>query len=642
MREAQRSACRILAIAASAVLISHVLASGTIGEGESKVYEVKAGDDWIPFEEHRDILEGSALDFSGMGFADAPAGKHGWLRNVGGHFEFEDIPGRRQRFYGVNLCFSANYPDHELADVLVRRFRRLGYNSIRIHHYDAFAVEGSRDSVTLNEANMEKLDYLVAAAIREGLYITTDLFVSRSRAIRNIRASRPGTSDMQLFKALCAVYDPAFENWAAFAKNFLEHRNRYTGRRYIDEPAMPLIVLVNEGGLFMGWKRGVRDDPRILASWKSWLSGKRAVDPSFAAGMDAESLPENYYDPKTRPVIEQWAGGLEVKMVARMKAYLRSLGCKALVSNDNSGTHYTARKGLAGDYDYIDDHLYVDHPSFLEKGWNPPSACPNVNQLLGDNRIVPLEKYFPRVKGKPFTLSEWNFAGPGRYRGTGGVLTGATGAMKDWDGLWRFAYSHGKENLGDADMRAPGYFDLASDPLALASERTGILLFLRSDMPVGGSDRLKLDRERGSFTIDTPRTVAGFAPEGRIDAGVLSAQLSDCPATVCVHSLDGEAIAKSNRMLFVHLTDVQGDGAKFSDDSMTTLLKWGARPLVRNGAAEVTLALDASSGFCVWELAASGRRIGKVTSSVSKERLRFKASVCGQGGARMLYEIVRE
>jgi hypothetical protein len=95
-------------------------------------------------------------------------------------------------------------------------------------------------------------------------------------------------------------------------------------------------------------------------------------------------------------------------------------------------------------------------------------------------------------------------------------------------------------------------------------------------------------------------------------------------------------------MLFVHLTDVQGDGAKFSDDSMTTLLEWGTRPLARNGAAEVTLALDEPAGFCVWELAASGKRVGKVESSMSKEGLCFKASVCGQGGARMLYEIVCE
>jgi len=620
-----------------------VMSSGTpLDVADQRPCVIQAGAEWTPLAQHRDIIAGSALDFSGMGFTDAPSGKHGWLRNVGGHFEFENLPGRPQRFYGVNLCGTANYPDHALADALVMRFRRFGYNAIRLHHHDSHAVEGSADSTTLNAGNMDRLDYLVAAAISNGLYVTTDLFVSRTWAMkwRNIGVDSDGRIDAQHFKALCAVYEPAFENWAAFARNFLEHKNAYTGRRYVDEPAMPLISLVNEGGLFMGWGRGVREDPRILASWRKWLAEKRAADPSFAPGVDSEKLPTSYWDGKARPFIEQWAGGLEVKMVARMKAYVRSLGCKALITNDNCGPHYTARNGMDGDYDYIDDHFYVDHPQFPEEPWKLPSRCPNVNPILGEKSVMPVERKFPCVDGKPFTITEWNFSGPGRYRGVGGILTGATAAMKDWDGLWRFAYSHSRYNLKDADVSAPGYFDLASDPLALASDRASVCLFLRGDMERGADKSLKMDRKRGSFTIDTPRTVGGFAPDGTIDAGVLVAALSGAPATVCVHSLDGAPIAKSRRMLLVHLTDVQGDGAKFTDESMTVVIKWGRRPLVRNGAAEISLALSAAEGYDVWELAANGRRVRKVACRVFAGRLCFTASVAGPDGARIMYEIV--
>ena len=620
-----------------------ISSDGPVAVAEQRPYVVREGDDWKLLAEHRDIVADSALDFSNMGFTDAPAGKHGWLRNVGGHFEFENLPGRRQRFYGVNLCGTANYPDRALADTLVRRFRRFGYNAIRLHHHDAQAVAKSADSVTLNAENMDKLDYFVAAAIREGLYVTTDLFVSRARVIawRHLGVDREGHVDMQLFKVLCAVFDPAFENWAAFAKNFLEHRNPYTGRRYLDEPALPLISLVNEGGAFMGWGRGVQDDPRVVASWRAWLAAKRAADPSFAPGLDGETLPKNFWNPKVRPFIEEWAGELEVKMVARMKAYLRALGCKALITNDNCGPHYTARNGMAGDYDYIDDHFYVDHPHFPEQRWRLPSSCRNVNPLLGDKPVIPVEKDFPRVAGKPFTITEWNFSGPGRYRGVGGILTGAAAAMGDWDGLWRFAYSHTKDNLGDADVRAPGYFDLAADPLALASDRASVCLFLRGDMAPGASDRLKMDRARGSFTIDTPRTVGGFAPDGTIEAGVLRATLSGAPATVCVHALEDEPIAQSRRMLLTHLTDVHGEGAKFTDESMTTVLSWGGRPLVGNGTAEIALALSAPHAFEVWELAANGRRVRKMACAASDGRLRFTASVAGPDGARMMYEVIK-
>ena len=57
------------------------------------------------------------------------------------------------------------------------------------------------------------------------------------------------------------------------------------------------------------------------------------------------------------------------------------------------------------------------------------------------------------------------------------------------------------------------------------------------------------------------------------------------PATVCVHSLDGAPIAQSCRMLLTHLTDVHGEGAKFTNEAMTTVLGWGGRPLVSNGTA---------------------------------------------------------
>ena len=372
------------------------------------------------------------------------------------------------------------------------------------------------------------------------------------------------------------------------------------------------------------------------------MKAKREADPSFAAGIDGEALPKSYWDRKTRPFIDQWCAELEAKMVVRMKAYLRSLGVKALVTNDNCGPHYVAKNGHASDYDYIDDHFYVDHPSFLEKRWRLPSRCPNVNPLLGEKPVVPVEREFPFVAGKPLTVTEWNFSGPGRYRGVGGILTGATAALKDMDGLWRFAYSHTRDRLGDSDIRAPAYFDLASDQLSLASDRASICLFLRRDIEPGDVAALKMDRTSGSFTIDTPRTVGGFAPEGAIEVGALRAKIAGAPATVCVHSLDGAPIKCSRRMLLTHLTDVQGAGEKFADESMTVLLKWGTRPLAQNGSAEVALALDSPDKYEVWELAANGARLRKIESNVADGRLRFTAAVSGPDGARMLHEIFQE
>jgi hypothetical protein len=127
----------------------------------------------------------------------------------------------------------------------------------------------------------------------------------------------------------------------------------------------------------------------------------------------------------------------------------------------------------------VDDHFYVDHPEFLEQPWRLPSRCPNTSPVAagasGGRQIT-----FTSLFDRPFSLSEYNFSAPGRYRGVGGILTGSMGALQGWGVIWRFAYSHNRDELFQ-----PGrldYFNMVSDPLSQAAERASICLFLRGDM----------------------------------------------------------------------------------------------------------------------------------------------------------------
>ena len=131
-------------------------------------------------------------------------------------------------------------------------------------------------------------------------------------------------------------------------------------------------------------------------------------------------------------------------------------------------------------FDYVDTHFYVDHPVFLDKPWRLPSRCPNRNPMTGSNRGAQ-DCVWIRQFGKPFTVSEFNFSGPGRYRGVGGIATGALAALQDWDGVWRFQWAY--DRAGIANPRGPmGFFDIANDPLSLAAERAALCLFLRGDL----------------------------------------------------------------------------------------------------------------------------------------------------------------
>ncbi len=54
---------------------------------------VTAGEDWIPLKPDLEIEPGSALDFSALGFVDAPAGKHGRvIARPDGQFAFANSP----------------------------------------------------------------------------------------------------------------------------------------------------------------------------------------------------------------------------------------------------------------------------------------------------------------------------------------------------------------------------------------------------------------------------------------------------------------------------------------------------------------------------------------------------------------------
>ena len=614
-------------------------------------YVIKEGDGWVRFEHRNDIEPGSALDFSTQGLQDAPAGKHGWLKAKGGHFEFEGLPGVGQRFYGVNLCFAANYLDHDLSDRIVDRFVRCGYNTVRIHHHDgAWAASA---------ANREKLDYLIAKCIERGIYITTDLYVSRPVKWRDIGIDQDGEMNKQLYKTYVGIYEPAFTNWCEFAKAFLSHVNPYTGRSYADEPGMPFISLINEGWLGMGWA-AKKDGGKILAAWHEFGGVGDLPNPWRKDSRDAHRA------------FDEW---INAKIWSKCSGYVRSLGAKALLTNDNNGPRHGEGEGLTPRYDYVDNHFYVDHPTFIDESWRLPSRCDNVNPIRTDKPKM-FHAGWSKGSAKPYTITEWNFSGPGCYRGMGGILTGALAAEQEWDGLWRFAYSHSNQNLNDNPNRAPGYFDCVSDPIISASDRASVCLYLRRDADSGGSQFtatvadamncvppaadamnwaqqchvppvLRLDSENGSMIISTPRTCGGFAESGTIDAGPLS--FSVCtnavarrivPTTLWVSSLDSKPIADSSRMLLIHLTDVQGAGVKFMDETRKVLLKWGKGCLVESGAAEVALRVNAPHRYQVWALAANGARRFAVPCHVEKGALCFTAATCGSDGEGVLqYEI---
>ena len=118
------------------------------------------------------------------------------------------------------------------------------------------------------------------------------------------------------------------------------------------------------------------------------------------------------------------------------------------------------------------------------------------------------------------------------------------------------------EDVADNPHSYPSKQNLACDPLNMATERATVCLFLRGDMKEGRG--LEMNPEDGSMTVSSPLTCGIFRNEGEGKAGVLNAVISGAPASIWVSSLDSKPVANSERMLLVHLTDVQGENVRYS------------------------------------------------------------------------------
>ena len=632
-------------------------------------FEVRRGEEWIPIDYRRDIAPGSVMDFSGMGLQDAPAGKYGWLKNIDGHFEFEGRPGVRQVFYGVNLCKTANFPDHAVADRLVERLVRLGYNTVRIHHHDeawaaAFAARRQADSndggyggsgarLPSSVDAIDRLDYLLATAISRGLYITTDLYVSRNvnwpRAYYKTSVGHDG--------AVCA-------DWCAFARGFLEHVNPYTGRAYKDEPGMPLISLVNEGAMTMFWD-SLRSMPEIRARWQAWLAERRTEDSARWADVPndpVETFADGWKGPWSREVCE-FAANEERANYECERDFVRSLGAKALLTSVN---YYALKKPYhklrARLFDYADDHFYIDHPNGMDGGpqfGDATTWCPMKNPVAEFPRNA-VTSADARVPGLPLVATEWNWCAPSRYRNLAGLVVGVASAVLDRDGMWRFDYSSHADTIDRNWHVTP--FQMACDPAALVSDRAMVCLFLRGDEPrpdekaamtpdeaIEKTTRLAgFDAETGTLAVETARTCGvGGGPGAERTAGPLAVRIEGARAAVWASVIDGAAnLASSSRILLAHLTDVANEGARFTGAEENVWSSYGTPPwvyLARAGRADVTLRLEGIGEARVWALALDGTRKRKIPAEVRNGALCFTADVAGDpDDATFLYEIADE
>lgn len=244
---------------------------------------VAEGEAWFPFV----ISYGGEANASSVAhLLDTPAGKHGFVRVVGGEFVTDAGP---IRFNGTNLTGPANFPEHHVADRLAARFARLGINCVRLHFMDTWYknfMDARKQGILADDAEtqrklspeqLEKLDYMIAAFKKVGVYVNINLHVGRTLDERDgLPAGSPWAN-----KTVGQFMPRMVELQKEYARDLLTHVNRYTGNAYTDEPAVAMIEISNEDQGLVQFERsghvpslGKPFLQELERQWNAWLHAK--------------------------------------------------------------------------------------------------------------------------------------------------------------------------------------------------------------------------------------------------------------------------------------------------------------------------------------------------------------------------------
>jgi len=601
-------------------------------------------DRWVPIANPFRIKPGSVLDFSQLTVKYDPE-KTGKIVVRNGRLEPENRPGEKLRFYGVNVMHFDEIMQGKTIEEVADYITALGYNAVRLHHYDhPFCDYSDPTAPRIDTAKIKHLDRFFAELKKRGMYLCIDLF-----SMRNIRRGAIKEFDRDItqneYKALIPISESARQNFEDFARSLLEHRNEYTGLAWKDDPALFAVCTVNEDNIHTFYAAA---PPEIKALYRREYEKNRN-------GME----------------FNRFLTEIGLQSHRRNIEFLKSIGANALTTAVNANLYDAAfgeLQSLRAAADYVDNHSYYDHGKYQQdtKRWSIDNRSD-----IAANAAVPRDIMDTRLWGKPFMVTEFDFCSPNHFRSEGGAIFGAYAALQDWDGVFRFCLGY----RPNQDIR---HFGLAGDPINMLSERIGILNFLRGDvraatkryalrftpdsavpqgftelglqagigsiaanekLPEGVSEIsaydqsaiipgqiLEINQEAGTFRQVTPASECLIAPEGTQLAGSHArVRFSDGRSTFYIAALDGLPLTQSCRMLLLLLTDVQNSHTIFADQHHNLMLDGGRLPLlVRRGEAEVTLQRSPNAASLkLYAVALDGSRIAEMPVSANKDTIAF-------------------
>jgi len=455
--------------------------------------------DWPAVRETTlEVAPGSPLDFSAI----LPNGAINAARRVivaKGRFAMSDAPDTPLPLFCASLAWSpasGGFPDHDGADRYARQLAMHGYNVARLHFLESALMFGRQDDFDFDPDVLDRIHYLLAALKREGISWIVDGMTSARGGLGGYDDRWDGKGDLKQSVLLEAS---GLAHWQRLQETILGTVNPYTGVAPIADPALALIVLVNEGGLefdsIVAEGQGEASySPMITTAFNAWLRRHYADSAALAAawgglggGESLEqgsiALPANRYAPSPRyRDVQRFFIETETAGTAAMTAILREMGYKGAISNYNNWPILQANVSRR-DLEALTMNIYFDWVS----GYAPGTRIEQQSSIARGLDYIRLAASTRRL-GKPFLLTEYDHLFWNRYRYEAGLAVPAFAAFQGWDGLCR--HGHGPIALRYGEdaphKRQMLPYAIALDPVARAGETLAALLFRRGDVAPSG------------------------------------------------------------------------------------------------------------------------------------------------------------
>jgi len=417
---------------------------------------------------------------------DKPAGIHGFVQMKGENIQFED--GKKVKFWGVNICSERPYFGKDTIDQWVDFLSKYCINAVRFHKFTQHALNGA-SSTALSPLLFEKFDYFHYKLKNAGIYSGWSPIYghkikkadkSRLLAYNEIEQADLGNHLSFSTIGLVNFAEDLQDLHASLLTSMLNHKNKYTGIRYADDPALIFIEIQNEDDIFFAttdqmvslcptykklftskfckWlkKKYVNHDA-LLKFWglealkwgeevrkETWNLDLDNITPVANQGIFDYEYQKAHRDGKEMPVflldMLKFLYEEQSSYYQKIIKAIRASGYKGMIV----GSCWQAGSGISHFYNLYADYQagIIDRHNYYGGGTGHqmiPGKFDN-SSMLTQPGLGLLSTGMQMVSDRPFSFSEWMSLPPNEWIAEASPIVAAYGmGLQGWDASFAFA-----------------------------------------------------------------------------------------------------------------------------------------------------------------------------------------------------------